>query len=206
MGDAAPMLTRHSWLATLIALTGLLSHTDSRAAEYTLDPRRTLVSFEMRSLGTTQRGEFNRATGTVMLDSAAERGEVDIVIDARSLRANTGATAKFVSGPSLLNTAVHPEIAYQAQHIVFSGGRPARIEGELTLLGVTRPVALYVSEYDCNGEIDQRCMLVATAYVKRSEFGMTRYRMFAGDEVKLAIYVEGQRTEGVSRSTPATRS
>ncbi len=195
------MLTRHSWLATLIALTALFSHANSRAAEYTLDPSRTLVSFEMRSLGATQRGEFSRATGTVMLDSAAERGEIDIVIDARSLKANTAATAKFVSGPSLLNTAEHPEIAYQAQHIVFSGGRPARIEGELTLLGVTRPVPLYVSEYDCSGEVDQRCTLTATAYVKRSAFGMTRYRMFASDEVKLAI-----QAEGVSRSTPATRS
>jgi polyisoprenoid-binding protein YceI len=200
------MLTRHSWLATLIALTAIFGHANSRAAEYTLDPSRTLVSFEMRSLGVTQRGEFSRATGTVMLDSAEGRGEIDIVIDARSLKANTNATAKFVSGPSLLNTAVHPEIAYQAQHIVFSGGRPARIEGELTLLGVTRPVALYVSGYDCNGEVDERCKLVATAYVKRSAFGMTRYRMFASDEVKLAIYAEGRRAEGVSRSTSATRS
>ena len=50
---------------------------------------RTLVTFEMRSLGTTQRGEFNRATGTVTLDSAEERGEIDILIDARSLKANT---------------------------------------------------------------------------------------------------------------------
>jgi len=195
------MLTRHSWLASLIALTTIFWHANSRAAEYTLDSSRTLVTFEMRSLGTTQRGEFGRATGTVMLDSAGERGAIDIVIDARSLKANTEATAKFVGGPSLLNTAEHPEIAYQAQHIVFSGGRPARIEGELTLLGVTRPVALQVSDYDCNGEIDQRCTLVATAYLKRSAFGMTRYRMFASDEVKLAI-----QAEGVSRSTPATRS
>jgi polyisoprenoid-binding protein YceI len=195
------MLTRHSWLASLIVLTATFWHAGARAAQYTLDPSRTLVTFEMRSLGTTQRGEFNRATGTVTLDSVGGRGEIDIVIDARSLKANTAATAKFVSGPSLLNTAEHPEIAYQAQHIVFAGGRPARIEGELTLLGVTRPVALYVSDYGCNGEIDQRCTLVATAYVKRSAFGMTRYRMFASDEVKLAI-----QAEGVSRSTSATRS
>jgi polyisoprenoid-binding protein YceI len=195
------MLNRHSWLASIIALTAISWHANSRAAEFTLDPGRTLVTFEMRSLGTTQRGEFNRATGTVTLDSAEERGEIDIVIDARSLKANTAATAKFVSGPSLLNTAVHPEIAYQAQHIVFSGGRPARIEGELTLLGVTRPVALHVADYDCNSESDQRCTLIATAYVKRSAFGMTRYRMFASDEVKLAI-----QAEGVSRSTSATRS
>jgi len=195
------MLTRHFWLPSLVAVTAIFWHASSGATEYTLDPSRTLVTFEMRSLGTTQRGEFSRATGTVLVDSAEERGAIDIVIDASSLKANTRATAKFVHGPSMLNTAVHPEIAYQAQHIVFSAGKPARIEGELTLLGVTRPLALHVSAYDCIGEGDQRCTMVATAYVKRSAFGMTRYMAFASDEVKLAI-----RAEGVSRSTPATRS
>jgi len=195
------MRTRHSWLAGLLALTAVCWHSGSHATEFTLDPTRTLVSFEMRSLGTTQRGEFNRAAGTVILDSRAERGALDIVIDARSLKAGTEATAKFVRGPSMLNTAAHPEIAYRAHRIVFSAGRPTRIEGELTLLGVTRAVALDVSSYDCTGELDQRCTIVASANVKRSAFGMTRYMMFASDDVKLAI-----QAEGVSRSTVATRS
>jgi polyisoprenoid-binding protein YceI len=195
------MLTRHSWLASLIALTTLFWHAGSHATEFTLDPSRTLVSFEMRSMGTTQRGEFSRAAGTVMLDLAEERGEIDIVIDARSLKARSEATAKFVRGPSMLNTAEHPEIAYRAQRIVFSEGRPTRIDGELTLLGVTRAVALDVSSYDCTGQLDERCTIVATASLKRSAFGMTRYMMFASDDVKLAI-----QAEGISRSTPAGRS
>jgi polyisoprenoid-binding protein YceI len=195
------MLRRHSWLASLIALTAILWHAGSHASEFTLDPSRTLVSFEMRSMGTTQRGEFSRTAGTVMLDSTEERGELDIVIDARSLTAGSEATARFVRGPSMLNTAAHPEIAYRAQHIVFAAGRPIRIEGELTLLGITRAVALDVSNYDCSGESDRRCTILATARLKRSAFGMTRYMMFASDDVKLAI-----QAEGVSRSTPATRS
>ena len=192
------MLTRHLWL---IALAALFWHAGSHATEFTLDPTRTFVSFEMRSLGTTQRGEFNRAAGTVMLDSTESRGELDIVIDARSLKARSEATARFVRGPSMLNTAVHPEIAYRAHRIVFSSGRPMRIEGELTMLGVTRAVALDVSSYDCTNQLSQRCTIVATASLKRSAFGMTRYMLFASDDVKLAI-----QAEGVSRSTPATRS
>jgi polyisoprenoid-binding protein YceI len=190
------MRTRYSWLAGLFALAALSWHASSHAAEFTLDPTHTLVSFEMRSLGTTQRGEFNRAAGTVTLDSAAARGELDIVIDARSLKAGSEATAKFVRGPSMLNTAVHPEIAYRAHRIDFSAGRPVRIEGELTMLGVTRAVALDVSSYDCTGQLDQRCTIAATARLKRSAFGMTRYMMFASDDVKLAIQAEGVRAEG----------
>jgi polyisoprenoid-binding protein YceI len=187
------MLTRHSWLASLVAIAAALWHTGSHATEFTLDPTRTLVSFEMRSLGTTQRGEFNRAVGTVTLDSTEQRGELDIVIDARSLKAGSEATAKFVRGPSMLNTAAHPQIAYRAHRILFNAGRPTRIEGELTLLGVTRAVALDVSNYDCTGQLDQRCTIVASASVKRSAFGMNRYMMFASDDVKLAIQASVDR-------------
>ena len=185
------MLTRHSWLASLLALSAICWHASSHATEFILDPTRTLVSFEMRSLGTTQRGEFNRAAGTVTLDSVEQRGELDIVIDARSLKAASKATENFVRGSSMLNTAAHPEIAYRAHRIVFDAGRPTRIDGELTLLGVTRAVALDVSDYDCAGRLAQRCTIVASAHVKRSAFGMTRYMMFASDDVKLAIQAEG---------------
>jgi polyisoprenoid-binding protein YceI len=187
------MLRRHSWLAGLLGLAGLLPQPRAGATDYTLDPSRTLVTFEMRSMGILQRGEFRHTAGTVMLDSSEERGELDIVIDARSLRASNEATAKFVRGPSMLNTDRHPEIAYRAQRVVFSQGKPERIEGALTLLGITRSIPLQVSSYACDdGSVPrERCAIVATASVKRSAFGMTRYMLFASDDVKLAIQAEG---------------
>lgn len=187
------MLPRHAWLIALLGLGALLSHPRAGATEFTLDSSRTVVAFEMRSMGTLQRGEFRRTAGTVTLDAVEERGELDIVIDARSLQASSAATTKFVRGPSMLDTDAHPQIAYRAQHIVFMEGRPARIEGELTLLGVTRAVALQVSSYDCDDEsaAGDRCAMVATASVKRSAFGMTRFMLFASDEVQLAIQAEG---------------
>ena len=187
------MRSRHSWLAALFGLAALLSNLPADASKYTLDPGRTLVTFEMRSLGTLQRGEFSRTAGTVTLDSVQQRGELDIVIDASSLRASNAATTKFVRGPSMLDIEAHPEIAYRAGHIVFARGKPARIDGELTLLGVTRPVPLQISSCDCDddGAPGDRCAIVATASVKRSEFGMTRYRLFVSDEVQLAIQAEG---------------
>jgi polyisoprenoid-binding protein YceI len=187
------MFHRHTWLTALIGAGALLSHSQAGATEFALDPSRTVVAFEMRSMGTLQRGEFRRTAGTVMLDSAEERGELDIVIDARSLQASNQATAKFVRGPSMLDTAAHPEIAYRAQRIVFSQGKPARIDGELTLLGVTRAVPLQVASYECDDSsvTGERCAIVATARVKRSAFGMTRYMLFASDDVQLAIQAEG---------------
>ncbi|HKU16330.1 MAG TPA: YceI family protein [Steroidobacteraceae bacterium] len=192
------MIPRHTWLAGLIAVgAALLAHTAARASDYILDPQRTVISFELRSMGATQRGDFRRAAGAVMLDSTAGVGELDIVIDAGSLDARNGALTKFVRGPSMLNAAAHPQIAYKARRIVFAHGRPVRIEGELTMLGVTRPVPLEISSYACRGELTaaERCAIVATASVKRSEFGMTRYRLLASDDVQLAIHAEGVRPQ-----------
>lgn len=187
------MLTPHAWIAALLGIGGLVFHARSAATEYTIDPSRTVVTFEMRSMGTLQRGEFERTAGTVSLDPAEQSGEVEIVIDARSLRTSTEAAAKFVRGPSMLDTAAHPEISYRARRIVFAQRKPARIDGELTLRGVTRSVPLQVSSYDCEEQIvpGERCAIIATASVKRSAFGMTRYMLFASDDVRLAIQAEG---------------
>ena len=121
LGHPALMRTLHTWLAGLLAPGALFAHSCASATEYTLDPRRTVVTFEMRSMGTLQRGEFRRTAGTVKLDSSQELGEIDIVIDARSLEARNAVTTQFVRGPSMLDTAAHPEIAYRAEHIIAGG-------------------------------------------------------------------------------------
>src|SRR6185295_16621475 len=111
---------------------------------------RTRVSLEVRTLGLyAYRARFNGATGTVDLDSDAGRGSMDVVIDARSIEAGSHAMERFMRGAGLLDVAHHGEIVYRAQSIVFANGRPERIEGELTLRGVTRAVPLMVTSYDC---------------------------------------------------------
>jgi polyisoprenoid-binding protein YceI len=189
---------RPIWRASLAAIGATFPAlcACSSAAEYTIDSAHTVITFELRSLGTAQRGVFNGATGTVTLDSEAGSGRIDIVIDARSVEARGEAMEKFVRGPAMLNVGVHPEIAYRAERVIFVEGKPARIEGELTLLGVTRGVPLAVTRYDCTKQVfppRQRCSMIATTSFRRSAFGMTRYLVIANDEVKLAIHAEGVR-------------
>jgi polyisoprenoid-binding protein YceI len=196
-------------LAGVIVLgAALLPWTDSIATEYVLDPARTGVRFEMRSLGTVQRGEFNQAAGSVTLDSQSGSGQLDIVLDARSVEAGSPAVESFLRGPALLDVGNHPEILYRAKNLTFVDGGLARIEGELTLLGITLPVPLAVTRHDCTSQDSplQRCFMVAVASFKRSAFGMTRYRMFADDEVKLEIHAEGVRLAAHRLATTILRA
>ncbi len=194
------LLLRSIWLTgifTFAAMTGA-PRAHAAVSEYTIDPAHTVVSFEVRNLAgiSTQRGKFNGATGSVALDAEEQSGRIDIIIDARTLEASNGAIEKFMRGQSLLDVEEYPEIAFRAVRIVFQNGEPSRIEGELTLRGVTKALALTVTDYGCKrgraAVEPQRCKMDAVATFRRSQFGMTRYLTFTSDEVTLAIRTEGE--------------
>jgi polyisoprenoid-binding protein YceI len=164
--------------------------------EYAIDTARTLVTFEARNLGfLTYRGRFGGASGMVQLDPQSARGSVDIVIDARSLSADSRPVEQFMRSAGLLDVERFPQIAYSARRIEFARGAPDRIVGVLTLLGITRPVTLAITHSDClvpgRGTMPARCTMAATATFRRSEFGMNAYRAFASDEVKLVVDAVG---------------
>jgi polyisoprenoid-binding protein YceI len=164
------------------------------AERYAIDSARTVVSFEVRSFGALkQRGWFARSIGSVSLDPRADEGMFDVVIDARSIRAGNDAEVRIMRGAGFLNVEKFPEISYKAQHVMFFDGGPIRVEGELTLLGVSHSVPLKVNGYHCADSTDRtprRCMMDATGMFKRSWFGMTSSAPFAGDKVRLVIHAE----------------
>jgi polyisoprenoid-binding protein YceI len=164
------------------------------AERYTIDPARTMVSFEVRSFGVLRhRGRFRKSSGSVSLDPKADAGTFDVLIDARSIQAGNDAELKIMRGAGFLNVEKFPEISYKAEHVSFYDGDPIRVDGELTLLGVTHPVPLRVTAYRCTEPVDlalRRCMMDASAIFKRSEFGITGSMPLAGDKVRLAIHAE----------------
>jgi polyisoprenoid-binding protein YceI len=165
---------------------------DTGARHYTIDSAHTSVSFEVRAFGVGERGRFNTVAGTVMLDTDASTGELDIAIDARSLRARNRALERLIRGRSILDVQRYPEIHYHAARIVFLAGKPALIDGELTLRGITRSIPLKVTAYSCTSdEVQQQCTIAAQATLRRSEFGIARYESVAGDEMQLSINAEG---------------
>lgn len=163
------------------------------ATDYTIDSAHTVVSFELRTFGIyRQRGRFGTTRGSVSLDPQSDSGRFEIVIDARSVQASSDAIVRIMRSEGLLNVEQYPTIAYSAARVMFFNDQPVRIDGELTLLGITRSVPLMVTGYRCAGTrySSQHCRVNAAAVFKRSEFGMIGYRAFASDKVKLAVEAE----------------
>jgi polyisoprenoid-binding protein YceI len=187
---------RMIWMSAAAIAVLFKASAPANAGEFVLDPARTKVEFEMRALGGAQRGEFTGVSGTVALDPRTESAQIDIHIDAGSVAASNGAVERVVRSRSMLDVEEHKDIAYRADRVTFEDGAPKQIVGELTLRGVTLPIVLAVSRYECAPPDDEpeRCSMIAAASFKRSAFGMTAFRALAQDEVRLAIRAEGVRS------------
>ena len=180
------------WVTVAIVVAGCVPSVRAAPRAYAIEPAHTLVSFEVRNFGIAKRrGLFDRVTGQVSLDAQAGAGSVEIVVNARSVETSDAATRAFLRGRSFLNVERFSQIVYRAGRMIFANEKPVRIEGELTLLGVTRSVSLSVSGYACEGggsSASDRCVMDAATTFKRSEFGMNHYLGLVSDEVTLSIH------------------
>ncbi len=87
-------------------------------------------------------------------------------------------------------------MTYKSTGVTFAADAPATIEGNLTLLGVTKPVKLTIERLKCNpatATAKERCGGNASGKLKRSEFGMSRGIPSIGDEITLSLGFEGDK-------------
>lgn len=183
-----------------IAAFALTLALPSAAAEdtYTIDPVHSQPIFEVRHMGfSIQRGSFTKASGSITLDRAAKKGNIDVTIDAASIRTIDPRLDTHVKGEDFFNVAKYPTITFKSTNLTFDGDRVVSVAGELTLLGVTKPVTLNVVNEICGEHPSNKrpmCGAEASTTVKRSEWGM-KYGLpkAVGDDVHIIIPIEAYK-------------
>lgn len=184
-----------------IALICLLAAGTSStfAQTYNIDPSHTYPSFEADHMGISfWRGKFEKTTGTVVLDRAAKTGTLDIVIDASTVDFGHTKMNEHARNKDLFDVEKYPTITYKSKSIKYEGDTPVAVDGELTLLGVTKSVPLKINKFKCiqhpmlKREV---CGADASAEFKRSDFGMNFGLPKFSPEVKLAIQVEAVKAD-----------
>jgi polyisoprenoid-binding protein YceI len=186
----------------LLALLGLSSAAAAVAApvRYTIDPSHTYPSFEADHMGVSLwRGKFNQTSGSVTLDKTAGAGTVDITVDIASIDFGHDLMNSKARDPELFDAAKYPTATYKGQLAGFANGAPTRIEGELTLHGVTRPVVLTVNSFKCIAHPmlkRELCGADAQAVLQRDAFGMDAGKPYGFKmDVMLRIQVEAVEAE-----------
>jgi polyisoprenoid-binding protein YceI len=177
---------------------------EAPAGTYTLDPSHADLSFRLSHLGfsmyTAHFATFNAKLGFDPANPA--KNKVTATIDARSLTLPTPPSGfkDTLLGPQWLDAAMYPTISFQSTKVEPTGPASARITGELTLRGVTKPVKLDAKYNGGWAGIDMdphaRIGFSATGSFRRSDFGISfgvpavGTTMGVGDEIQIAIEAE----------------
>ncbi|MBK7848789.1 MAG: polyisoprenoid-binding protein [Zoogloea sp.] len=181
-----------------LAIAATLSTAAFAAPEtYTIEGTHTFPRFEYSHFGySTQLSRFDKTTGSITLDKAARTGSVDVTIDTTSVNTGYPLFNQHIQGEDFFDTAKYPTITYKSTKVNFDGDKPATIEGNLTVKGITKPVTLTVTSFHCMPHPmlkKDACGANATATIKRSEFNAGKYAPYVGDDVKLTIAVEAYK-------------
>ena len=186
-------------LQILIATLLAASATSAIAATYNIDPTHTYPSFEADHMGlSVWRGKFDKTSGTVTLDTAAKTGALDVKIDAASIDFGFDKMNSHAKGADMFNVEKFPTITYTSKSFKFEGDKLVAVDGELTMLGVTKPVALKVNKFKCimHPRLKREvCGADASAEFKRSDFGLNYGLPNFSPEVKLAIQIEAIKAD-----------
>lgn len=180
--------------AALIAISGAAS-----AQTYNVEPNHTYPSFDAQHLGISWwRGKFTKTSGKVVLDRAARNGTVDIEIDASTVDFGHAKMNEHARTKDFFNVEQFPKITFKGSSIKFNGDVPVEVEGQLTLLGVTKPLNLRIAEFKCREHpMVKREVCGADAFgsFDRGDFGMNYGLPVHGGKIRLAIQIEAIKAD-----------
>lgn len=168
---------------------------------YNIDSSHTFPSFETDHFGgmSVWRGKFNSSSGKVVLDKEARTGSVEVTIDAASIDMGHDKLNEHAKGADILDVAQFPTAVYKGTLTRFKKGAPTRVEGELTLHGVKKPVTLTVNSFKCGVHpMLKRDFCGADAYAtfNRADFGINYGEKYGFKmDVVLRIQVEAVKAD-----------
>jgi polyisoprenoid-binding protein YceI len=168
---------------------------------YTVDPNHTLVGWRVDHLGFNDYfGIFGDSTGTLVIDPKnPNAAKVDITIPVSKVTtASAGLTAHMLRAgkdgakPDFFGPTPADAKFVSTSVVVDSDGDEAKITGNLTLNGITKPVVLD-AEFSGAGKLPaqmggkETVGFHAETTIKRSDFGISMGIPMVSDEVKLDI-------------------
>jgi polyisoprenoid-binding protein YceI len=164
------------------------------AGGYDLDPRHASLLVKVPHMGGFSRYtmRFRVLSGAFTYDPTNwQATKVTISVDPKSIDTEDTAFNRTVAG--YFEPEKYPVIQFASTGLTANEEGKGQLSGDLTLHGVTRPVVLDV-EFNGVGPgllgAGARVGFSGTGKIKRSEFGVTGGRPFAGDTVDLMFEVE----------------
>jgi polyisoprenoid-binding protein YceI len=119
--------------------------TQGRTQRWNIDPAHSSIEFAVRHMGiVTVHGRFGQFSGIVELDEDGALRGVDVTIDAASITTGVEQRDAHLRSKDFFDVATYPTLTFYATAVLGGGGGDGsyEVQGDLTLLGQTRPVTL----------------------------------------------------------------
>lgn len=188
---------------TVLAAVLALGATGAFAApeKYTLDPSHSQVVFSYNHLGfSTTTGMFAGFEGEILFDAEdPAASSVSVSIPVTSMFTGWKERETHFMSEDFFGAKEGDLVTFTSTGIEVTGETTARITGDLTMNGVTKPVVL---DTVLNQKADAHPMenkpwlgFSATTTLLRSDFGVDKFAPYVSDEVEVRISIEAGKAE-----------
>jgi len=175
-----------AWAALTL---GILAQTQApaAAANWRIDPTRTHIAFAIDAVGYPRtHGQFRQFAGRISVDfEHPDKSRVSFHVESESVDVGSASFDDYLRSDAFLNSTRFPSIDFVSSSVAKVDDHTVRVIGELTLLGVTRPLSVDVAvEREGGGG---RLAFLAKTNIDRLAFGMNSGFPLVSRDVELVI-------------------
>ncbi|MEL7300297.1 MAG: YceI family protein [Pseudomonadota bacterium] len=163
----------------------------AQAVSYALDRETSLVGFAFDLTGGSEiKGNMPVAAAEIALDvDTLEQSRAVVTLDTRRAITEQAFATDAMLGPNVLAAEDFPTIRFEATRIT-GNVNAARVEGRVTIKGITRPITLDAQVFRQRGTEAgdlSRLSVFMTGRVDRRDFGADGFPQFVGPEIRIEI-------------------
>lgn len=190
-------------LTSFALLAAAAAPVPALADVYEIDTAHSTVSFQVRHLGISKvRGWFSGFAGTLDFDPANMAAtKIQGTIQTASIDTRNEKRDDHLRGEDFFWAEKHPEISFESTSVEPTGETTAKVTGNLTMRGVTKPVIL---DAEYLGAIvdpwgNHKAGFSASTTINRKDWGIVWNKILdtggltVGDEVTIELEIEAQR-------------
>jgi polyisoprenoid-binding protein YceI len=161
-------------------------------SNWAIDPARTRISFAIDAIGYPRtEGEFRQFEGRISVDfDHPMQSRVSFRVEAQSVDVGSASFSDYLRSQAFLNADRFKEIAFTSTTVEKIDERQIRVTGDLTMLGMTRPLTVDVEVSRQTGQSHARLGFTARAKIDRLAFGMNSGFPIISRDVDLTVASE----------------
>jgi polyisoprenoid-binding protein YceI len=169
------------------------------ADTYTFDLAHSNAGFSIRHFFSKVPGHFTQYEGTILLDSQdLSKSAVNVSIDAASINTGVDKRDTHLKSPDFFDAEKFPKLTFVSNKVTPAGTGKAKVEGMLTIRGVSKPVTLDVDLLGSgpDGWGGFRAGFEARTKINRQDYGVAWNKLVEGggsvlgDDVEITLNIE----------------